>query len=286
MRVGTTFDESEVPEFARMLRLDGRVFVVLGAGQGIGRQTAHALAQCGALVVCVGRRPEPTERVAEQVGGRAFVGDAQDRSTMVRLVANSEAAYGRLDGVVNVIGMGIASTALEVSDDDWHWQYDNVLAASLLALQIGGPAIARSGGGSITFVSSLAGQRAFAGLPLAAYGTAKAALDHLTRIAAVELGSQDVRVNAISPGLTKTPRNVEHRDEAFFEEAARNYPLLRVSEPADMAAGILFLVSDLARNVTGQVLVIDGGLTLLAPSPIVIGGQGHGRPTEPGRASA
>src|SRR5256885_807232 len=101
------FDETEVPDYGGLMGLDGRAFVVLGAGSGIGRQTTHALAQQGATVVCVGRREEPTRRVAAEVNGRAFVGDAQDRSAVERLFDEIEAEHGHLDGIVNIIATGI-----------------------------------------------------------------------------------------------------------------------------------------------------------------------------------
>jgi NAD(P)-dependent dehydrogenase (short-subunit alcohol dehydrogenase family) len=274
------FDETPVPDYAQLARLDGGVFVVLGAGQGIGRQSAHALAQAGAHVVCVGRRREPTERVANEVGGTAFVGDAQERDDMERLFSQVMNDFGRLDGVVDIIAIGLNCSALTVTRDEWEWQYDNVLSHSLSALQLGGPLIAQSGGGSITFIGSLIGHTVSEGVNSVGYSTAKAALAHLARIGAVELGPQGVRVNVVSPALVRTPRYMDNQPEEWFTEAARNYPLRRIAESADVASAVAFLASPLGRHITAQTLMVDGGISALTPSPVPLGFSGWSRPAE------
>ncbi|MFJ8819601.1 SDR family NAD(P)-dependent oxidoreductase [Amycolatopsis thermoflava] len=267
-----SFDDSAVPAYPSLARLDGKVFAVLGAGQGIGRQTAHALAQAGGRVVCVGRRPEPTNRVAEEVGGRAFVGDAQKRTELEKLFSFTKDELGRVDGVVDVIGQGLNGSTQSVTDTEWEWQYDNVIKHALLAVQIGTPYLKESGGGTFTFVSSSMGRYIYEGLHTVAYSTAKAALNHLTRVAAVELGPSNIRVNTVSPALTRTPRLAEIQDDEWFAGAARNYPLRRTADPADIASVILFLASEQSRHVTGQVIDVDGGLGLLTPSPFPMNG--------------
>jgi NAD(P)-dependent dehydrogenase (short-subunit alcohol dehydrogenase family) len=260
------FDETPVPDFGGLTRLDERVFVVLGAGQGIGRQAAHALSQFGARVVCVGRRPEPTERVAKEVGGTAFVGDAQDRATVTRLFEQVDSEHGRLDGIVDVIAMGVQGGVLDIGDEDWDWQFDNVLRHAYLALQLGGPLIERSGGGTVTFVSSVAATAVWENTAVG-YSVSKAALNQLVRVAAVELGPRGVRVNAVSPGLHTTPR-WQGKSPEWYAEVARSYPLRRIGDPSEVGAAILFLSTDMSRNMTGQILVLDGGLTLQSPPPV------------------
>ena len=261
-----SFDSTPVPDFARLSRLDDQVFVVLGAGQGIGRQAAHALAQAGAHVVCVGRRPEPTENVANEVGGTAFVGDAQDRPTMDRLFAQVDKDHGRLNGIVDIIAIGIQGGILDMNDEDWRWQHDNVLRHAYLAMQIGGPILSRSGGGSVTLVSSVHGHAVWPN-PALGYAVNKAGLNHLTRVAAVELGPLGIRVNAVSPGLVTTPR-WQGKPAEWYEQVAESYPLRRIGEPSDIGSIILFLASEMSRNMTGQILVADGGLTLQSPTPV------------------
>ncbi|WP_176590576.1 MULTISPECIES: SDR family NAD(P)-dependent oxidoreductase [Sphingobium] len=260
------FDETPVPDFSGLGRLDDQVFVVLGAGQGIGRQAAHALAQAGAHVVCVGRRDAATQHVADEVKGSAFIGDAQDRPTMVRLFAEIEARHGKLNGIVDIIAIGIAGGILTMGDEDLQWQFDNVLRHAYLALQIGAPLMAKSGGGSIVLVSSVAGHRVWTN-PAFGYGIAKAALNHMVATAAVELGPLNIRVNAVAPGLVTTPR-WQNQTSEWYEAVAEKYPLRRIGAPSDIGSVILFLATDLSRNMTGQNLVADGGLTLLSPKPV------------------
>jgi NAD(P)-dependent dehydrogenase (short-subunit alcohol dehydrogenase family) len=272
------FDSIQVPQFSDLLRLDDQVWVVLGAGQGIGRQSAHALAQSGATVVCVGRGREATENVAQEVGGTAFLGDAQSRADMTRLFAEVRQRFGKLNGIVDIIAIGVQGHVLDVTDEDYQWQHDNVLRHALLALQLGAPLMAESGGGAVVLVSSIAGQRVWPGITVA-YPIFKAALDHLTRVAAVELGPMGIRVNTVSPGLIKTPR-WRSMSEEWFAKVSESYPLRRIGEPSEIGSVILFLASELARNMTGQILVADGGLSLQTPPPVSTDMQGWTKDTQ------
>lgn len=261
-----TFDETPAPDYRSLLRLDGKVFVILGAGQGIGRQAAHALSQAGACVVCVGRRAQPTERVASEVGGVAITIDAQDRRQMERLFAEVERRFGRLDGIVDILGGAIPGGVLTLSDEDYASVHDASLRHAFLALQLGAPLMRTSGGGSAVLISSVAGQNVWPGGSLG-YAMFKAALDQLVRATAVELGPLGIRVNAVAPGLTRTPK-LESQSAEWFETAAQSYPLRRAAEASDIAAAILFLASEMARNITGQIIVSDGGLSIQCPSPV------------------
>jgi 3-oxoacyl-[acyl-carrier protein] reductase len=258
-------DTTSVPDYRGMLRLDGKGFVVIGAGQGIGRQAAHALSQCGARVACVGRSAELTAAVAQEVGGIACLGDATQRTDVERIFAEAADRLGGIHGTVDTLGMVRRKPLLDFTDDDWAWQFDIVLRHAFLATQIGGKAIARSGGGTITFVSSTAGTSW--STYHSAYGTAKAALNHLVSTAAMELAPLGVRVNAISPAVVRTPRVQRYLDDGHGANAVHYYPLGRLAIPADIAAAILFMASDLSRNVTGQTLSADGGLLVQSPMP-------------------
>lgn len=279
------FDESPVPDFMRWARLDGQVVVVLGAGQYIGRQTAHALAQAGAKVVCVGRGAEATERVAREVGGLAFIGDATHRPDMERLFADTKEKCGRVDGVVDILGTAVRKGLTELSDEDWQRQFDLILRHAFLTVQIGGPALAANGGGSIVLTSSVAGNAIVRDKSAPGYAVAKAALNHLMRVAAYEFGPQGVRVNAVSLALTQTPR-YEHPDERWWEATRRQYPLRRIGQMADAAAANLFLMSQLSAHVTGHLLQVDGGLTIQSPSPFAPLDDPSYAPPPPGSSTA
>ena len=262
----TRTDDSEVPDYPGLLRLDGRGFVVIGAGQGIGRQATHALASVGARTVCVDKEKDLAEDIAAEVGGVAWSGDATNRADAERLFAESEAALGRIDGVVDIVGMARYAGLLDIDDENWAWHHDIVLRHAFLAMQLGGRAMARTGGGAMVFVASVSGITA---APLhAAYGAAKAGLMALVKSAAVELGPSGVRVNAVAPGVVWTPRVSGYLGEEGRERNSANTPLRRVALPANIAAAILFLASDLASYVTGQTLVVDGGVGAKFPYPM------------------
>ena len=264
---GAMSDPVTVPDYPSLLRLDGQTVMVLGAGQGIGRQAAHALAQAGARVACVGRDRERTEAVAHEVGGFALVGDAGRRDHAERMFAEAEAYGGALHGVVDILGMPRIKPFLEFSDEDWDWQFSIVLRHAFYALQLGGRALGRAGGGSIVLVGSTAGVT----VPThqAVYGAAKAALHHLAAQTAVELGPLGVRVNVVAPGATRTPRLQAALTEAQWEAVARDHVVGRPALPADIASTILFLASDMGRHLTGQTLIVDGGSTIKPHAPAI-----------------
>jgi NAD(P)-dependent dehydrogenase (short-subunit alcohol dehydrogenase family) len=131
-----------------------------------------------------------------------------------------------------------------------------------LALQVGGAALKRLGGGAMTFVGSISGLRSVPGQAI--YGAAKAALHHLVRCAAHEFGPAGIRVNAVAPSFVRTPRLEARLDEAFWQRLETTIPMRRVGQPADVAAAVLFLQSGLARYVTANVLTLDGGTSAVA----------------------
>ena len=256
----TRADDTPVPDYSDRLRLDGRRFVVLGAGQGIGRQATHALAGAGARVFCVDLEQDRATDIAEEVGGVAGSGDATKRDDSKRLFDEAAAAFGGIDGVIDIIGMSRYEPLLETDDESWDWHQDIVLRHAYYAMQHGGKALADSGGGAMVFVASVSGIN---GAPQhAAYGAAKAGLMSLVRSAALELGPSKIRVNAVAPGTVWTPRVSAFLGEAGRTRNADNTPLGRVAEPADIAGALLFLASDLSSYVTGQTLIVDGGVSV------------------------
>jgi NAD(P)-dependent dehydrogenase (short-subunit alcohol dehydrogenase family) len=259
-------DSNDVIDYRALLTLSGRGYIVLGAGNGIGRQTCHALAQAGARVLCVDRDPALAESVALEVRGEAATADVTERAEMQGIIDRARGCFGSgLGGLIDIVGMAIPGSLARMEDDDWHKQFNLVLRHAYLALQVGGQALAERGGGSMVFVGSLSGVVSVK--RQAAYGSAKAALHHLVRCAAHELGRSNVRVNAVAPSFVRTPRLLKAIPEETWGLIGAANPLGRVAIPAEVASSILFLASDLSSYVTGQVLGLDGGMSVIAALP-------------------
>ena len=262
----TRIDDSPVPDYPSLLRLDGRGVVLVGAGQGIGRQAAHALSQAGARVLCVDKDPDLAIDIAKEVDGVEWSGDATVRADVERLFIDARAALGSIAAVVDIVGMAQYKELLELTDDDWAWHHDIVLRHAFYLAQYGGRAMSESGGGAMAFVASVSG---ITSAPRhSAYGVFKAGLMSLVRSAAVELGPLGVRVNAVAPGVVWTPRVSGYLGDEGRERQSANTPLRRVALPADIAAALLFFVSDLSSYVTGQTLTVDGGVGVKFPYPM------------------
>jgi NAD(P)-dependent dehydrogenase (short-subunit alcohol dehydrogenase family) len=262
----TGADDAPVPPYADQLRLDGRGFVVVGAGQGIGRQSTHALAACGARTFCIDNDEQLAKEIAEEVDGIPWVADARDRSDAEAAVEEARHRLGRIDGLVDIVGMARYRDLLETTDEDWEWTFDMVLRHAFLFSQLVGRAMAEDGGGVMVFVASVSG---VTGAPRhAAYGAAKAGLMNWVRSLAVELGPSGIRANAVAPGVVMTPRVSGYLSEEGRKLQRENAPLRRVADPSDIASAVLFLASDLSSYVTGQTLVVDGGVSAKFPYPM------------------
>ena len=239
-----------------------RVAIVTGAGRGIGAATAVGLAQAGADVVISARTVEQLSEVAgrvEAAGRRAVAVPANlnDLDAVASLVEHARASFGRLDLVVNNVGgtmpQAFMDTSAKVMEDAFHF---NVATAHTL-LRAAVPLMLEHGGGSAVNISSAMGR--LAGRGFVAYGTAKAALAHYTRLAAMDL-SPRIRVNAIAVGSVATSALdiVMQIDEMRVAMEAAT-PLGRIGDPEDIAAAIVYLASDAGSYVTGKVIEVDGG---------------------------
>jgi meso-butanediol dehydrogenase / (S,S)-butanediol dehydrogenase / diacetyl reductase len=250
-----------------MHQLTGRVAVVTGGGSGIGAAIASRFASEGARVVVTGRRREPLEHLAAEVGGLAVPGDVADPSHADEVVDAAVAAFGGIDVVVANAGIDRPGSVVEVTDDDWHRTIDVNLTGPLMLLRAAIPVMVDRGGGSVVLVSSVNG---LANAPRAvAYDASKAALISLARSIAVDFGPRGVRANAVCPGWVVTPMGDQDmdamaaargisRDDAY-RLASASVPLRRPASPEEIAACCLFLASNESSIVTGTTLVADGG---------------------------
>lgn len=251
------------PDYRALLNLDGRGFVVLGAGDGIGAQISHALAQCGARLFCVDVMEERARAIAESVGGFHGVADVTTAEGVAAVFKEAQERLGTIRGVVDVIGMARIKPIAEFADDELEWQLSIVLRHAFYTLRAISQAMPQ--GGPVTFVGSMSGNRVVANQVV--YGTSKAALHHLVRGAAAELGPLGIRVNAVAPSFIKTPRLLELLDEAQWDAIDRAVPSGRSATPEEIAATLLFLSSDMAAHVNGVVMPVDGGASLTAALP-------------------
>jgi NAD(P)-dependent dehydrogenase (short-subunit alcohol dehydrogenase family) len=264
----TKIDDSPVPDYAGMLRLDGRKYVVIGAGQGMGRQAAHALAANGARVLCVDLEKDRADDIANEIGGGAvsWTGDVTTRPGCEQLFADAKSELGSLDGFVDIVGMAQYSGITELTDELWDWHFDICLRHAWMAMQYAAPMLKDNGGGTMTFVASVSG---LTSAPRhAAYGAAKAGLMALVKSGAVEFGADGIRVNAVAPGVVWTPRVSAYLGEEGKVKNAANAPLNRVALPSNIASALLFFTSELASYVSGQTLVVDGGVGAKFPYPM------------------
>ncbi|MGO8823826.1 MAG: SDR family NAD(P)-dependent oxidoreductase [Acidimicrobiales bacterium] len=241
--------------------LEGRTAVVTGGGSGIGRATCRRMTEEGARVAVFDVDAASAEQVAKEIGGVAYGVDVGDPDAMQAAVDAAAAQLGGLSIIYNNAGTSAFNRMHELDLSEW----DRVLRVNLTGVWAGiraaVPHIRAAGGGSIVSTASISGTRPAAGE--GPYSASKAAVAALTASAALEYGPT-IRVNAVSPGMIRTTMTapwfqyMPDQEERFVTGT----PVGRVGEPEDVADVVVFLCSDLARFVTGQNIVVDGGLTL------------------------
>ena len=254
-----------------MIRFKGKTVIVTGAGTGIGAATAHRLAEEGANVILTGRRAEPIEIVAASCNGVAVAGDAASKYHAEALVELAKDRFGGLDAVVcNAGGFGFG-TLTDVSDGDWAKAVEANLNTAMVTARAAMPELIESGG-NILMMASIA---ALASGPEACgYVTMKHGLIGLTRSIARDYGRHGVRCNAICPGWVRTEMAdmemselMERKGLATREDAyalvTKDVPLGKPAMPEDVAAAVAFLCSTDASMITGAVLTVDGGATIV-----------------------
>ena len=242
-------------------QMPGSVAIVTGSGRGIGRAIALAYAEAGADVVCSARSLAEVEAVAEEVralGRRAVaiacdVNDAGQRQALVR---QSVEQLGRITHLVNNVGGGGPNDPLSMTPEQFAQVLTFNVATSYAFCQLCVPLMRDTGGGNIINISSVAAR--YAQRHFSAYGTAKAALSHLTRLLAQDFAPQ-IRVNAVAPGPTLTEALNGVMPSAMREVMENNTPLKCLGSPQDIAAAALYLASPASAWVTGKVIDVDGG---------------------------
>jgi NAD(P)-dependent dehydrogenase (short-subunit alcohol dehydrogenase family) len=253
---------------AERRRFLDKVVLVTGASSGIGRACALALGREGARVVAAGRRVERLEEVAKAIreaGGKCdtVAGDVRDQRTCETWVAHAVERCGGLDGLVNAAGVIGSGGLLETEAGEWDRVMDSNLRSMFLMTQAAAAALIERKG-SVVNLSSVAGPRPYPNL--IAYCVSKAAVDQLTRCAALDLAPHGVRVNAVNPGVVVTELHTVTKAVAdypgFLERSKTTHPLGRVGSADEIAALVLFLLSDETPWVTGATYAIDGGRAL------------------------
>lgn len=247
--------------------LSGRKALVTGGSRGIGRAIAVRLAEAGcdvAINYLRNRGPaQETAAAVEAVGRRAvlFKGNVAESETHGAMFAELGEKLGGLDILISNAASGVIKPALELTKRHWQWTMD-INAGALLSLAQHALPLMGSRGGHIVAVSSLGAVRAIPNYT--AVGASKAALESLVRHLAVELAPRGVRVNAISAGVVDTDalKHFPNREQ-LLQEGARRTPAGRLTEPADVAQAVLFLVSPLSAMMVGQTIVVDGGYSIL-----------------------
>ncbi len=250
------------------MRLENKVALITGGGTGVGAATARLFAREGAKVVVTGRRLEPIQAVAAEVGGVAVAGDTADLAHVEAAVAAAVSNFGGLDIVVASAGLGgFAESVGEMDDGHWQRVLDVNLTGPMMMARAALPSMLARGGGSIVLVSSVNGMAAAP--DSAAYDVSKAGLIALARAIAVDYGPRGIRANAVCPGWVITPMGDRSMDElgasmgldrqGAYDLATADVPMRRAGTAEEMAACCLFLASDESSIVTGTSLIADGG---------------------------
>jgi 7-alpha-hydroxysteroid dehydrogenase len=244
-----------------LFRLDGRVALITGAGAGIGRSIAETFATAGAAVTVTDRDSQAADLVAREItdsGGRAIslACDVTKESDLESSVERTLAEFGSLTILINNAGGG-GPKPFDMPMSDMRFAYELNLFSLFRLCQLAAPHMEQAGGGAIVNISSMSGENK--NQRMASYGSSKAAVNHLTRNIAFDLGPKNIRVNAIAPGATRTQALSSVLTPEVEEKMLAHTPLKRLGKPEDMANAALFLCAPASNWISGQILTVSGG---------------------------
>lgn len=250
-----------------MTEFSGKIALVTGGARGIGRAICEAYASAGAKVAVADLREEDAKETAAAIGGMAVAMNVAEPQSIATGVAGVEDAWGGIDILVNNAGIFNMAAIDKITFEDYRRQYDVNVAGTVFAIQAVVPSMKKRGGGVIVNFASQAGRRGEPNVTL--YCSTKAAVISITQSLALELAGDNIRVNAIAPGVIDTPMwDLVDAQFAEYEnkpkgqkkrEVGMAVPLGRMGDPRDVAAPCVFLASDAARYITAQTINVDGG---------------------------
>jgi len=252
----------EVPMAQLSFNLEDKVFIITGGSRGIGLEIAKLLLEQKARVVICGRKQEGLDGADRQLNAgdrlRTVSAHVAKNEEVDRLFETTIEAFGRIDGLVNNVGMNIVTGVVDADPGLWNKIIDSNLNGTFLCARKAGQIMREQKKGKIVSISSIAGRRSapFMGI----YGVAKAGIEMMTKVMAQELAPFDIQVNAVAPCMVRTKFSEPFWSNAeFYDQIVKAIPMGRIAEPADVAWPVLFLCSEASDFMTGQTLMVDGG---------------------------
>jgi gluconate 5-dehydrogenase len=245
--------------------LSGKIALVTGTSRGLGQYFARALARAGADIAMTSRKRDtcaPFQKEIETLGRRTFATDldVRDHASIQRAVAEIEAHFGKIDILVNNAGCNVRKPALDVTWDDWNLVLDTNLRGTFFVAQAVARGMIARGEGRIINIGSVTCVAGYAGL--GPYGASRGGVKQLTMSLADDWGKHGVTVNCLAPGWFRTEQNkVLYENEDWVKYLCDRIPLKRPGRPDDLDGAVVFLASESSRYVTGQTLLVDGGIS-------------------------